>query len=179
MNPTLEIEYQSEWKPKVDELDPPAQEVIGFLERIGSGGEAQAIQSDLIVAHVDKYGVVTSTLTTSYGEILLQSGDGWNRVLWTRSPAPTSEWPRDARAPTVLAALLSGELTERRTLARGHLALHEAIARTDSGEETVVALRRTFVGLHPFVALLQASGLTRSVEARVSAVESPACGCTT
>jgi len=179
VNPSLEIEYQGEWKPRVAELDAPAQEVLGFLERVGSGREAQAIKSNPLVAQVDEYGVVTSTLTTSYGEIFLQAGDGWNRVLWTRSPAPTIEWPWDDRAPTVLAALLSGTLTERRTLVRGRLALHEVIARTDSGEETVtVVLRRTFVGLKPLVALLQMSGYTRSVEARVSTVESPACGST-
>ncbi len=170
MNPTLEIEYQGEWKPKVDELDAPAREVIGFLERIGSAGESRAIRSDPIVAQIDGYGVVTSTVATSYGEIFLQAGDGWNRVLWTRSPNTTVEWSWDARAPTILPALLSGELMERRTLVHGRLALHEVVVRAASGEETVVALRRTLAGLQPVIGILRASGLARTVEVRVSAL---------
>jgi hypothetical protein len=169
MYPTLRIEHQDEREAKLGDLDPDARAVIAFLERISSGAESGAIESDPIVAGVDSYGVVTTTLATSYGEIFLQAGDGWDRVLWTQPPEPPLEWPWDARAPTILAALLRGELTERRTLVRGRLALREAVVREASGEETVVTLRRTPAGLPPLLGLLRASGLVRTVERRVSA----------
>lgn len=96
-----------------DELDRQAASVLAYLDRIG---ETLDLQEEA-VAHVDEYGVVTSTLSPpGDAQLYLQAGDGWDRVLWTCPSGRVYEWTwRDHETPDDVDAVLNGHGVERET----------------------------------------------------------------
>jgi hypothetical protein len=102
------------WDPG-DPLDPEAESIFAFLDRLAvTPGLAEA---DEVVASIDEYGVVHTELPVgTSSELVLQAGDGWDRVLWTSPSGRTHEWTwRESETPYVLAALLAGRGVERTT----------------------------------------------------------------
>lgn len=95
-----------------DALDPEATAVLAYLDRLA---EIRPDLGDALVARIDGYGVVTSTIALGRGvELFLQAGDGWDRVLWTCPSGRVHEWTWRARqTPEDLDALLAGRGIER------------------------------------------------------------------
>jgi hypothetical protein len=95
-----------------DALDPEAAAGVAYLDRLA---EVRSDLADVLVAHVDGYGVVTSTITLDRGvELFLQARDGWDRVLWTCPSGRVHEWSwRERETPKDLDALLDGRGVER------------------------------------------------------------------
>lgn len=139
------------WDP-ADPLDPQAESVLGFLERLAGSGRLSA--ADDLNAQIDEYGVVTAEVGVRGGrELFLQAGDGWDRVLWTCPSGRTFEWIWCEReTPRDLEALVDGRGVERTTLLRtGRVAVELVVdGRTVAieGRLRLALLRRLRIRLH-------------------------------
>jgi hypothetical protein len=128
-----------------DALDPEAAAVLAYLDRLA---DARPELADALGAHIDRYGVVTSTISLSRGvELYLQAGEGWDRVLWTCPSGRVHEWTWRERAPEDLDALLAGRGVERTTwlgarLAGARLVVDDRTMAITEGRLWLAVLRR-------------------------------------
>ena len=105
----------SGWDPS-DTLDPAAESVLAFLERLAASGRLSSVGE--VLASVDEYGVVQADVPLGGScALFLQAGDGWDRVLWTARSGRVHEWTWNAtETPDDVRALLDGQGVERTTL---------------------------------------------------------------
>ena len=101
------------------------------------------------MAHIDRYGVVTSTISLDRrAELYIQAGDGWNRVLWTCPSGRVHEWSwHEPATPEDLDALVAGRGVERTAwlgsrLAGVRLVVDERTLATSAGRLRLAVLRR-------------------------------------
>lgn len=136
--------------------DREAADVLAYLDHLADGKAGLAGE---LVAHVDLYGVVTSTIALDGGsELYLQAGDGWDRVLWTCPTGRTYEWTwRPEETPGDLNALLAGRGIERTTLVQRRLVGAQLIV--DDRTLTVAEGRWR-------LALIQRMGLSSRIQER-------------
>jgi len=129
-----------------DVLDPEAAAVLAYLDRLA---DARPELADPLAAHIDRYGVVTSTISLGRGsELFLQAGDGWDRVSWACPSGRVHEWTWHERAtPDDLDALLAGRGVERTAwlgsrLAGSRLVVNDRTLATSEGKLRLAVLRR-------------------------------------
>ena len=92
-------------------LDPEAAAVLAYLDRLA---DATPELSGALAAHIDGYGVVTSTISLHDGaQLFVQAGDGWDRVLWTCPSGRDEPTWREREASDDLDGLLAGRGVER------------------------------------------------------------------
>jgi hypothetical protein len=103
------------WNPS-DKLDPEAEAVLAFLERLATHGRLSSVGE--VVASVDEYGVVRADVPVGGNcALFVQAGDGWDRVLWTTRSGRVHEWTwSPTETPDDVRALLDGHGVERTTL---------------------------------------------------------------
>jgi hypothetical protein len=113
--------------------------------------------------------VVTSTITTSAGEVYLQAGDGWSRVIWRRHAGTACEWTwQAATTPALVQALLQDRAQERRLMLGRRVLASEYVYRDASGEERRAVCRRPRLLARPLVALAVRGGFTTTVDVPAS-----------
>ena len=134
-----------------DVLGPEAAAVLAYLDRLADAGPKL---SDAPAAHIDGYGVVTSTIFLDRGaQLFLQAGDGWDRVLWTCPSGRVYEWIwREPETPGYLDALLAGRGVERtawlrQRLAGARLVLEDRTLATSEGKLRFALLDRLGIRL--------------------------------
>lgn len=134
-----------------DVLDPEAAAALAYLDRLADTG---GLPSGALAAHIDAYGIVTSTIRLDGGaELFLQAGDGWDRVVWTCPSRRVYEWIwRSQQTPEDVDALLAGRGVEStawlgRRLAAARLMLEGRTLATAEGTLRVALLRRLGIRL--------------------------------
>lgn len=139
------------WDP-TDPLDPEAESVLVFLERLPAGGWLRDVGH--LEACIDEHGVVSAQVSLGDArELYLQAGDGWDRVLWTCPSGRTHEWTwRERETPADLRALLGGRGVERKALLRRRrvglrLVVDGRTLATTEGKLRLALLRRLGIRL--------------------------------
>jgi hypothetical protein len=132
------------WDP-ADRLDPGAESVLSFLERLAKGRLLS--DSEDILASIDEYGVLRATVPCgTSSELFLQAGDGWDRVLWTCPSGRRHEWSwEDDETPADIDALLAGRGVERTTMLRSRAIAVELVVEGRTLATTEGGLRLSLV----------------------------------
>jgi hypothetical protein len=132
-------------------LDPEAAAVLAYLDRLT---DTVAVPSGALAAHIDRYGIVRSTIRLDGGaELFLQGGDGWDRVVCTCPSRRVYEWIwRKRQTPEDVDALLAGRGVEStawlgKRLAGARLMLEGRTLATAEGNLRVALLRRLGIRL--------------------------------
>lgn len=129
------VTHDDPWTEDFELLDDEAQEALALLQSLGEPPFAALIAGPIHV-RVGAYGVVTSTITRSAGELYLHVGDGWSRVLWRRHAGTACEWTwQTATTPALVQALLQDRAQERRLMLGRRVLASEYVYRDASGEE--------------------------------------------
>lgn len=135
-----------------DELDPEAVALLAYLDRLA---EARPERPEVPTAHIHADGVVTSTIPLDRGgELFVQAGDGWDRVLWTCPSRRVYEWTwRERETPEDLDALFAERGIDRTSwlgqrLAGARLVVEGRTLAAAEGRLRLALFRRLRMPLH-------------------------------